>query len=182
LTLGSRECARDAWTDEAIDSFLIARATALTFWAVNFYLWFAVIGKAFVPLGLYFTALVKSVFITNLSDEYGPHAEQAGIVVMIYAWLLSAIFIYPTYCVFGPSVWLRYAFLVYIGWYLILDRRAPASGKRFIPLFRRLPFWRVLSEYFHRCLRIVDVCHRSHGIFLRFSRAGFTFAHAFIKL
>lgn len=146
----------DAWTDEVIDSFLIARATALTFWAVNFYLWFAVIGKAFVPLGLYFTALVKSVFITNVSDEYGPHAEQAGIVVMIYAWLLSAIFIYPTYCVFGPSVWLKYAFLVYIGWYLILDRRAPASGKRFIPLFRRLPFWRVLSEYFPVRLHVMS--------------------------
>ena len=59
---------------------------------INFYLWYAVIGYAFVPLGLYFTSLVKSVFVTNTSEN-GPHAEQAGIVVMIYAFLLSAIFI-----------------------------------------------------------------------------------------
>ena len=114
---------------------------------INFYLWYAVIGYAFVPLGLYFTSLVKSVFVTNTSEN-GPHAEQAGIVVMIYAFLLSAIFIYPTYCVFGPSTWLKTFFLAYISWYTLLDRRADSSGKRFLRWSRRLPFWRNLAEYF----------------------------------
>ena len=114
---------------------------------INFYLWYAVIGYALVPLGLYFTSLVKSVFVTNTSEN-GPHAEQAGIVVMIYAFLLSAIFIYPTYCVFGPSTWLKNFFLAYISWYALLDRRADSSGKRFLRWSRRLPFWRNLTEYF----------------------------------
>ena len=97
------------------------------FWLGNFYLWYAVIGAAFVPLGLYFTALVKSVFVTN-GTEHGPHAEQVGIVVMIYAWILSAIFIYPAYCVFGPSMWLKNFFLGYIAWYATLDRKTASSG------------------------------------------------------
>ena len=117
------------------------------FWLGNFYLWYAVIGAAFVPLGLYFTALVKSVFVTN-GTEHGPHAEQVGIVVMIYAWILSAIFIYPAYCVFGPSMWLKNFFLGYIAWYATLDRKTASSGKRFARWSRRLPFWRILAEYF----------------------------------
>lgn len=132
------------------------KVAALTFWIMNAYLWYAVVGKAFVPLGVYFTALVKNVFVTNRDEQVQPHAEQVGIVVMIYAWMLSSIFIYPTYCVFGPSVWLKYAFLAYVTWYTMLDRRAPESGKRFIPFFRRLPFWRVLSEYFPVRLHIVS--------------------------
>jgi len=123
------------------------KVEGLLFWAGNFYLWYAVIGLAFVPLGLYFTALVKSVFVTN-KTEHGPHAEQVGIVVMLYAWLLSAIFIYPTYCVFGPYEWLKYAFLAYIAWYALLDRQADSSGVRFVRAMRQLPFWRVLAEYF----------------------------------
>ena len=119
----------------------------MVFWLGNFYLWYAVIGAAFVPLGLYFTALVKSVFVTN-GTEHGPHAEQVGIVVMIYAWILSAIFIYPAYCVFGPSMWLKNFFLGYIAWYATLDRKTASSGKRFARWSRRLPFWRILAEYF----------------------------------
>jgi len=131
------------------------KLAALAFWGVNFYLWYEVIGGAFVPLGVYFTALVKNVF-ASASGEDGPHAEQVGIVVMIYAWILSAIFIYPTYCVFGPSAWLRYAFLGYIAWYVLIDRRAASSGKRFVRAFRRLPFWRVLAEYFPVRLHIMQ--------------------------
>jgi hypothetical protein len=121
------------------------------FCILNFYLWYRVIGEAFVPLGAYFTALVWPVFAPRgrrRDDRAAAHAEQVGIVVMIYAFLLSAIFIYPTYCVFGHATWMRNAFLGYIGWYVLLDRRSDSSGTRFVAWSRRLPFWRILADYF----------------------------------
>lgn len=138
---------------------VVGTRVGLVFWILNFYLWYATIGVSFAPLGAYFTALVWPVFAPRRRASRDPatraeqeraaaHAEQVGIVVMIYAFLLSAIFIYPTYCVFGAYSWLRYAFLAYIGWFALLDRRADSSGVRFVRWSRRLPFWRILAEYF----------------------------------
>ncbi|CAL6329912.1 unnamed protein product [Bathycoccus prasinos] len=77
------------------------------------------------------------------------HAEQVGIVVAMYAFLISAIFIFPPFFLFfAPFEWIKYLFLFYVAWYFVLDRDACEKGTRFLGWTRRLPFWRLAAGYF----------------------------------
>jgi len=77
------------------------------------------------------------------------HAEQVGIVVAMYAFLISAIFIFPPFFLFlAPFEWIKYLFLFYVAWYFVLDRDACEKGTRFLSWTRRLPFWRLAAGYF----------------------------------
>ena len=129
--------------------FSVTPPTGLCFWAVNVYLWWSVMGLAFVPLAVYFITLIAPVFFSQNALPAGKHAEQVGIVVMMYAYILSALIIYPVYFIFhSPHRYVTAAFVLYVSWYVLLDARSPQRGARFVPWTRRLPFWRILSEYF----------------------------------
>ena len=122
------------------------RTTGLLFWACTMMLWYRMMGWFFVPFGFYFAGLVGPAFDPRVKS--GSHAAQVGIVVMIYAFLLSVLVVYPNYFLLYANRWVRAAFLGYITWFAFVDTRAPASGVRFLPWTRRLPFWNTLADYF----------------------------------
>ena len=119
------------------------------FWACTAELWRRLLGWYFLPFGLYFASLVYPAFnpLSHLTLR-GQHASQVGLVVMIYAFLLSALLVYPNYFLFCAHKWVRAGFIGYITWYVFLDSSAPESGTRFLPWTRRLPFWNKLADYF----------------------------------
>jgi 2-acylglycerol O-acyltransferase 2 len=119
------------------------------FWACTAELWRRLLGWYFLPFGLYFASLVYPAFnpLSHLTLR-GQHASQVGLVVMIYAFLLSALLVYPNYFLFCAHKWVRAGFIGYITWYVFLDYAAPESGTRFLPWTRRLPFWNKLADYF----------------------------------
>jgi len=91
------------------------------------------------------------VFASRKNEEMNrrEHAEQVGIVVAMYAFLISAIFIFPPFFLFyAPFEWIKYLFLFYVAWYFVLDREACEKGVRFLSWTRRLPFWRLAAGYF----------------------------------
>ena len=90
--------------------------------------------------------LVSPAF--NPQSTGAQHGAQVGIVVMIYAFLLSVLVVYPNYFLFYAPSWVRVAFLGYVTWFVFVDWKAPASGVRFLPWTRRLPFWNTLADYF----------------------------------
>lgn len=83
-------------------------------------LWYRIMGRLFVPVGLYFAMLVNPVF--NPRSKGGKHGAQVGIVVMIYAFLLSVLVVYPNYFLFFANRWIRAAFLGYITWFTFVVR------------------------------------------------------------
>ena len=91
------------------------------------------------------------VFASRKNEEMDrrEHAEQVGIVVAMYAFLISAIFIFPPFFLFyAPFEWIKYLFLFYVAWYFVLDREACEKGVRFLSWTRRLPFWRLAAGDF----------------------------------
>ena len=159
------ECAKFVEAPE-LPTLFSHKAFAILFWLITEYMWYVVIGLYFVPLGVYFTLLVTPAFLTKKKkkeengnsastnefekreDLHREHAEQVGIVVAMYAFLLSAIFIYPTFFLFYASDLFKYAFIFYIAWYFTLDRNACERGTRFLSWTRRLPFWQHAANYF----------------------------------
>mmetsp|Transcript_3187 Transcript_3187/g.7387 ORF Transcript_3187/g.7387 Transcript_3187/m.7387 type:complete len:502 (+) Transcript_3187:132-1637(+) len=121
-------------------------ATGAMFWACTMVLWYQLMGLFILPFFCYFVLLVNPAF--NPRSKGGAHGAQVGIVVMIYAFLMSVLLVYPTYFLFFANRWVRGAFLGYITWYTFIDRKAPESGVRFLPWTRRLPFWNTLADYF----------------------------------
>lgn len=121
----------------------------MMFWACTAELWRRLLGWYFLPFGLYFASLVYPAFnpLSHLTLR-GQHASQVGLVVMIYAFLLSALLVYPNYFLFCAHKWVRAGFIGYITWYVFVDYAAPESGTRFLPWTRRLPFWNKLADYF----------------------------------
>ena len=121
----------------------------MLFWACTAELWRRLLGWYFLPFGLYFASLVHPAFSPSAHRTMrGQHASQVGLVVMIYAFLLSALLVYPNYFLFCAHPWIRAGFLGYIGWYVLIDYATPESGARFLPWTRRLPFWNKLADYF----------------------------------
>tara|TARA_B110000977_G_C11090354_1_gene496597 strand:- start:213 stop:1340 length:1128 start_codon:yes stop_codon:yes gene_type:complete len=106
-------------------------------------------GWLFVPMGVYFAGLVSPAFLTiKKGDKHHQHAAQVGIVVMIYAFLLSVLVVYPNYFLFFAPKYVRYTFIAYLSWLSLLDTKAPSDGSRYLPWTRRLPFWNTLADYF----------------------------------
>ena len=94
----------------------------MMFWACTAELWRRLLGWYFLPFGLYFASLVYPAFnpLSHLTLR-GQHASQVGLVVMIYAFLLSALLVYPNYFLFCAHKWVRAGFIGYITWYVFLD-------------------------------------------------------------
>ena len=112
-------------------------------------LWYRIMGRFFVPVGVYFAGLVLPAFLTiKKGDKHHQHAAQVGLVIMIYAFLLSVLAVYPSYFTFFAPRYVRYGFLGYLSWLFMVDTHAPSSGKRFLPWTRRMPFWNTLADYF----------------------------------
>ena len=121
----------------------------MLFWACTAELWRRLLGWYFLPFGLYFASLVHPAFSPSAHRTMrGQHASQVGLVVMIYAFLLSALLVYPNYFLFCAHPWVRAGFIGYITWYVFVDYATPESGGRFLPWTRRLPFWNKLADYF----------------------------------
>ena len=135
--------------DPALTFFPPRKLAGLLFWACTAELWRRLLGWYFLPFGLYFASLVHPAFSPSAHrTQRGQHASQVGLVVMIYAFLLSALLVYPNYFLFCAHPWIRAVFIGYIGWYVFVDFATPESGKRFLPWTRRLPFWNKLADYF----------------------------------
>ena len=112
-------------------------------------LWHRIMGRLFIPFGAYFAGLVSPAFNPIAKgDRHHQHAAQVGIVVMIYAFLLSCVLVYPNYFLFFAPPYARAAFAAYLGWVALVDTKAPSNGSRFLPWTRRLPFWNTLADYF----------------------------------
>lgn len=125
------------------------KATGFLFWAFTMVLWYRIMGPFFVPVGVYFAGLVLPAFLTiKKGDKHHQHAAQVGLVIMIYAFLLSVLAVYPSYFTFFAPRYVRYGFLGYLSWLFMVDTHAPSSGKRFLPWTRRMPFWNTLADYF----------------------------------
>ena len=112
-------------------------------------LWHRIMGRLFIPFGVYFAGLVSPAFNPIAKgDRHHQHAAQVGIVVMIYAFLLSCVLVYPNYFLFFAHPYARAAFIAYCSWVALIDTKAPSNGTRFLPWTRRLPFWNTLADYF----------------------------------
>ena len=112
-------------------------------------LWHRIMGRLFIPVGAYFAGLVSPAFNPIAKgDRHHQHAAQVGIVVMIYAFLLSCVLVYPNYFLFFAPPYARAAFAAYCSWVVLVDTKAPSNGSRFLPWTRRLPFWNTLADYF----------------------------------
>ena len=102
----------------------------MLFWACTAELWRRLLGWYFLPFGLYFASLVHPAFSPSAHrTQRGQHASQVGLVVMIYAFLLSALLVYPNYFLFCAHPWIRAVFIGYISWYVFVDYATPESGK-----------------------------------------------------
>jgi len=125
------------------------KTTGFLFWAFTMVLWHRIMGRLFIPFGAYFAGLVSPAFNPIAKgDRHHQHAAQVGIVVMIYAFLLSCVLVYPNYFLFFAPPYARAAFAAYLGWVALVDTKAPSNGSRFLPWTRRLPFWNTLADYF----------------------------------
>ena len=103
-------------------------------------LWHRIMGRLFIPFGVYFAGLVSPAFNPIAKgDRHHQHAAQVGIVVMIYAFLLSCVLVYPNYFLFFAHPYARAAFIAYCSWVALIDTKAPSNGTRFLPWTRRLP-------------------------------------------
>jgi hypothetical protein len=125
------------------------KTTGFLFWAFTMVLWHRIMGRLFIPFGVYFAGLVSPAFNPIAKgDRHHQHAAQVGIVVMIYAFLLSCVLVYPNYFLFFAHPYARAAFIAYCSWVALIDTKAPSNGTRFLPWTRRLPFWNTLADYF----------------------------------
>ena len=76
------------------------------------YAWYQILGLLFIPIGVYFAVLASPAF--SPSAKFDSHAAQVGIVVMIYAFLVSALIICPVYFVVCAHPYVRLAFVGYV--------------------------------------------------------------------
>ena len=128
------------------------------------YAWYQILGLLFIPIGVYFAVLASPAF--SPSAKFDSHAAQVGIVVMIYAFLVSALIICPVYFVVCAHPYVRLAFVGYVSWYALVDAKTPMNGGRFLPWFRRLPFWATMADYFPvRLHKSVDLDPKGNYLF-----------------
>mmetsp|Transcript_9778 Transcript_9778/g.23229 ORF Transcript_9778/g.23229 Transcript_9778/m.23229 type:complete len:454 (+) Transcript_9778:1-1362(+) len=147
---------------EAPRDFIISRAhsfkrdehpahpfVGFTMWSFMLWIWYQVWGVWCIPISSYFVYLVLLIppWITGKSEQQIRKQEEVSAFIYILA-TACTVPVLCYWCLFRAPTAITMAFLCYVGWFLLLDSKAPKSGKRKFDVIRRRRQWYNFARYF----------------------------------